>query len=222
MTCNICNEPVDPMRMDVCPRCNTPIDPSAENGTNRPVRGYPHRPMPARRKSPLRIVVLAVCAAGVLTAVLVTGLGIGGPGHRPAPGGSKVASTGARPAPTGSLSPTPSMMDPAEAAAAIDALIEDSGDNRADLNETINRVDSCMGTTVDVSILRRVGAERQRQHAKAQNLTVDALPGGSDLQGLLLKIFDVSGRADGRYTEWARAKVEHCTDGAGDKAWHAA
>src|SRR5581483_1978903 len=109
---------------------------------------------------------------------------------------STVDTTGLSPLPaTESPSPEESANGQDEAVA-IDDLLDTTSASRAALNPAIDQVARCQDAAAGASTLDRITGERSDELQRAQDLRVDALPGGDELKSLLVESLQYSLQAD--------------------------
>jgi hypothetical protein len=116
---------------------------------------------------------------------------------------------------TGTGTGTDDGSSPQSQAAAVNRLLNASAASRRRLVTAVAQVSSCSQLPGDVTSLRRVAAERNRELAEASALTTDGLADGATLKSDLVTLLTNSLRADRDYVRWARIQL---TSGCGASA----
>ncbi|MCZ2525176.1 hypothetical protein [Streptomyces sp. HB2AG] len=176
---------------------------------------------PPGRGGPRRWALLAgaalLCAAlGVGVVALVSEDDGGGVAASPTadptePGGTVTAPGGgtAGPGPSASPSPSPSPSGPRDAAgqaAALDALLEESSEDRQKVVDAVGTVSACGSASSLASArddLAEAAEHRDDLVARLRRLDVSALEGGRDAVSVLLSAWRHSASADRAFADWA-------------------
>ncbi len=176
---------------------------------------------PPGRGGPRRWALLAgaalLCAAlGVGVVALVSEDDGGGVAASPTadptePGGTVTAPGGgtAGPGPSASPSPSPSPSGPRDAAgqaAALDALLEESSEDRQKVIDAVGTVSACGSASSLASArddLDEAAEHRDDLVARLRRLDVSALEGGRDAVSVLLSAWRHSAAADRAFADWA-------------------
>lgn len=93
-------------------------------------------------------------------------------------------------------------------ALAIDQLLNASSASRQKLGPALTAVDGCSNLNGAVSTLQQVTTERQNEVTQGQNLAVDQLSNGKQLQSTLVQALTASWQADQKFTAWAQGVAQ--------------
>jgi hypothetical protein len=105
--------------------------------------------------------------------------------------------------------------DPDAAASAVNDLFTAMEASRGDLATALGDVTSCTSVIDAAATIQQVASDRATQLRQAENLSVDALTDGSDLQSALVSALTYSQQADQSYAVWASAVAAgDCSDAA--------
>jgi hypothetical protein len=88
-------------------------------------------------------------------------------------------------------------------ATAMNAVLQQSAGTFTQVNAAINQVAQCVDVDGATAVLANAEQSRSDQAGQAQALEVSALPGGPELQGLLVQSLQASGASDAEYAKWA-------------------
>ncbi|KUL39899.1 zinc finger Ran-binding domain-containing protein [Actinoplanes awajinensis] len=104
-------------------------------------------------------------------------------------------------------SPSPSpTVDPAVQGAAVDQLLDQSGQSRLKLVEANDVVFSCGDLAGAIERLQEVGTERGAERAALNGLDLSALTNGEQIRSTLDTAFSHSLAADRHYVKWAQER----------------
>ncbi|MFI9363473.1 hypothetical protein ACIG5E_20815 [Kitasatospora sp. NPDC053057] len=194
--------------------------------TAQPLDDEEDRDRPANRKAPLLIgfaLLLVVAVGGGLLYATKSGdkndqaapapsaasaTGSGDPQPAPAPSGTDAAPS-ATASPSGTPSPTASGAGPnAKAQAqALDSLLAEGGNARAQIGNAVAKVTSCPAKA-DIDSAAQVFDSGAKQRdgllTKLSKLSVTDLPGGTDAVNALKSAWQLSADVDRSYASWAR------------------
>ncbi|MET8627517.1 hypothetical protein ABZW30_27845 [Kitasatospora sp. NPDC004669] len=205
--------------------------------THYPVDDEDDRPRPGKGKAPLLIgfallLVLAV-GGGLLyasqggddksgqAAPAPTAAGSGNPQPAPAPTGTDAAPSTAPTTPAGGT-PSPSATGPGPGAQAqaqaLDGLLSEGENARAQIGNAVAKVNSCPAKA-DIESAAQVFDSGAKQRdglvTKLSKLSVTDLPGGADAVNSLKSAWQLSADIDRSYASWARAVAgQGCSDKA--------
>ncbi|MGW2740847.1 hypothetical protein [Streptomyces sp. NPDC001450] len=146
-----------------------------------------------------RVPLIAAIGIGIV----VVGFGVGamfsgGGGDK---GSDKKNVAAASPATQDSAS---AAADPAQQqAAALDKLLADSGSSRASVIQAVANVRQCDNLGQSASNLRDAAKQRTDLVTRLGKLSVDKLPGNTELTAALTKAWQASAAADNHYAAWA-------------------
>ncbi|MEE4542580.1 hypothetical protein V2S66_11460 [Streptomyces sp. V4-01] len=108
--------------------------------------------------------------------------------------------------------------DPQSEAAALDALVSQSADERSQVSAAVADAEQCgpdAGLGQDATTLQGAADTRTSLAEQATALPMDAVAGGSDAAQLLSTALDASSSADADYARWATALADGtCRTGA--------
>lgn len=148
----------------------------------------------ARGRGAVRLFVPAV----VTTAVLATMAGVTAPVHAGAGGAGATAGF------SGASAPKSPATDGRTQAIGLDTLLNASSNSRTNLRAALNDAERCVNAASAADTLRRVTDERSGQLARARELPVDAIAGGTAIRDRLVSALTHSVAADEAFTAWAR------------------
>jgi len=158
-------------------------------------------PQPSGRRTVNAVWLLAVAVLLLTLAVLVTQLPFLHGHHTAAPDRS-AASGPAQAAGHGATSNAGGSQ-----AQAIDALLTVTAGSRASLGSALAALSGCGDAAQAQGVLSRIVQERGDQLTRAQQLTVQDLPNGDGVKGLLIAALSDSLQADRAYLAWAQDVV---------------
>ena len=182
---------------------------------------------PDRRQSN-RTLLVALGVFAVLIVVAAVAFSGGGGNAKPNTAGK--STTPDTPAPSTSVSAPPGVDPAAKAQAdAIFAIIGQSHELRSKANAAISGVQQCKNVASYKADFSDVATKRQAQADGMKPLSVDKLPGGTQLQANLVNAWQLSAESENDYAAWANDNLS-CTgkpgsngnfdkgNSAGDKA----
>ncbi|MEZ0106087.1 hypothetical protein ABH920_000068 [Catenulispora sp. EB89] len=182
---------------------------------------------PDRRQSN-RTLMVAVGVFVVL--IVVAAVAFSGGGGKAKPSATGKSTTPDTPPPSTTVSAPPGVDPAAKAQAdAIFTIIAQSHELRSKANAAISGVQQCKNVASYKADFSDVAAKRQAQADGTKPLSVDKLPGGTQLQANLVNAWQLSAESENDYAAWANDNLS-CTgkpgsndnfnkgNSAGDKA----
>lgn len=162
-------------------------------------------PRGGRRMSPK--VLIGIVVAGCVVAGLVVGGLLNSGGSASADNGDASTSPAATPssaasAPGGSSGPAADSAAEQQAQA-LDSLLKTSGNSRSSVVSAVESVKGCQNLAGAASDLRSAATQRTGLVTRLGTLSVDKLPGHTDLTDALTKAWRASAAADSHYAAWA-------------------
>ncbi len=135
-----------------------------------------------------------------------------------------IAEHSGRSTPGPPASSTSSQPSTQEQAAAIDQLLDTSGQSRSALVAAVQELGQCSDINAAISAIQSAASQRSSQIQTAQSLDVSALPNGDGLQSDLIAALQHSLDADQDYQSWAAdVQTEGCSESAStDDRYYAA
>ena len=125
-----------------------------------------------------------------------------------------IAEHSGRSTPGPPASRTSSQPSTQEQAAAIDQLLDTSGQSRSALVAAVQELGQCSDINAAISAIQSAASQRSSQIQTAQSLDVSALPTGDGLQSDLIAALQHSLDADQDYQSWAAdVQTEGCRRG---------
>ncbi|WP_194916075.1 hypothetical protein [Catenulispora rubra] len=163
---------------------------------------------PDRRQSN-RTLLVAIGVFAVL--VVVAAVAFSGGGGSAKPSASGKSTTPDTPTPSTSVSAPPGVDPAAKAQAdAIFAIIGQSHELRSKANAAISGVQQCKNVASYKADFTDVATKRQAQADGMKPLSVDKLPGGTQLQANLVNAWQLSAESENDYAAWANDNLA-CT-----------
>src|SRR2546421_311406 len=219
MRCPTCGQDADPANA-YCPYCRAalhmPAAPSSPYSGGSPQgwtgqeyhQGYGPPEYGQHPERPGRSMMWLVVLIAVL--VLLAGAGVAiwklaGSKHLPVAGGTTHPSS----APASSAAGA----DGKTEAQTIDQLLNASSASRQKLGPALTAVDACNNVNGAITTLQQVTAERQNQVTQGQQLAVDQLSNGKQVQAALVAALTSSWQADQKYTAWAQGVAQNGCSG---------
>jgi hypothetical protein len=112
--------------------------------------------------------------------------------------------------------------DAATQAAALRALLTDSGATRGSIQPAIADVKKCRGLAGATRTFQAAAANRSQHRDQAGTLAYDELPAGDRLRAELTDALNASYRADVAFRQWAVSLARSCTRSAANGSDHLA
>jgi hypothetical protein len=171
-------------------------------------------PAGGRKMSPK--VLIGIVVAGCVVAGLVVGglLNSGGSASADNTGDKSSAAPGT---PTTAAAGSGTGDDAAkQQAQSLDALLKTSGSSRSAVVNAVASIKNCQNLDGAANDLRSAQTQRTGLVTRLHTLSLDKLPGNSDLTDALTKAWQASAAADGHYANWAQEAKNNkkvCKDG---------
>jgi serine/threonine protein kinase len=162
---------------------------------------------------PVLVMGALIIAAAVAITILLTSNNSATPTAKNSP----TPSTSTRPSQSQTPSPTPSASAPSDAqrqaATALDSLLTDSAQNRANVVAAVASVQNCGDPAGAATTLTQAANDRQAELNRLQGLDLSAFGGSGRLVSTLTSALDHSQAADQAFAAWATAS-EGCSGAA--------
>ncbi|MEE1800619.1 hypothetical protein PUR57_18400 [Streptomyces sp. JV176] len=195
-----------------------PQPPSPQYGAHATPGGPgPHEPRgrSAGRRTSSRVPLIAAVTAGIVALGLGAGaLMSGGGDDDPSQDDSRTVASATSPPATEST--TQAAPDPVKTQAQeLDKLLADSSSSRESVINAVNSIRSCDNLGQAATDLHAAAEQRRGLVTRLDALTVDKLPGHTELTSSLTDAWEASASADDHYAAWAKqvGKKKGCKDG---------
>ncbi|MFE3828191.1 hypothetical protein [Streptomyces sp. NPDC059092] len=176
--------------------------------------GHEPRGRSAGRRTSSRVPLIAAVTAGIVALGLGAGALMSGGGDDTSKDDSKtVASATSPPASEPAAQAAP---DPVKTQAeALDKLLADSSSSRESVINAVNSIRTCDNLGQASTDLHAAAEQRRGLVTRLDALTVDKLPGHTELTSALTDAWEASASADDHYAAWAKqvGRKKGCKDG---------